>query len=61
MNREILKSKINVVEARIQQIKNSELFTNEQKEILIQANEKELHSLETECAKNIEVINPIIL
>lgn len=56
-----IKSRINVVKARIEQIKDSDLFTEEQKETLIKANQKELDLLETQLAKNIEVINPEIL
>ena len=61
MNKVMIQSKINVVEAHIQQIKDSDLFTEEQKETLIKANQKELDLLETQLAKNIEVINPEIL
>ncbi|QHB39024.1 hypothetical protein laban61_gp053 [Flavobacterium phage vB_FspS_laban6-1] len=58
MTKEIIKSKINAVEARIQQIKESDLFTPAQKEKLVSVNEKELNQLETQLALQIEVINP---
>jgi hypothetical protein len=61
MNKEMIQSKINVVEARIQQIKDSELFTQDQKQALIKANKIELHILETQLAKDIKVVNPEIL
>ena len=61
MNKVMIQSKINIVEARIQQIKDSDLFTDEQKETLIKTNQKELDLLETQLAKYIEVINPEIL
>lgn len=61
MNKEMIKSKINVVEARIRQIQESDLFTDEQREKLIHVNNKELQDLETQLAKNIEVVNPEIL
>ena len=57
----MIQSKINVVEARIQQIQDSDLFTDEQKETLIKTNQKELDLLETQLAKQIEVVNPEIL
>jgi hypothetical protein len=61
MNKEMIKSKINVVEARIRQIQESDLFTDEQREKLIHVNNKELQDLETQLAKDIEVVNPEIL
>lgn len=57
----MIKSKINVVEARIRQIQESDLFTDEQREKLIHVNNKELQDLETRLAKDIEVVNPEIL
>ena len=47
MNKVMIQSKINVVEVPIQQIKDSDLFTDEQKETLIKTNQKELDLLET--------------
>jgi hypothetical protein len=56
-----IKSRINVVKARIEQIKESDLFTEEQREVLLEHNETELMFYEQELAKNTEVINPEIL
>ena len=61
MNKAIIKSKINVVEARIKQIQESDLFTEEQKTTLIQSNQIELDLLSIELAKNCEVFNFEIL
>ena len=61
MNKEMIKYKINVVEARILQIQESDLFTDEQREKLIHVNNKELQDLENQLAKDIEVVNPEIL
>ena len=61
MNKVMIQSKINVVEARIRQIQESDLFTDEQREKLIHVNNKELQDLETRLAKDIEVVNPEIL
>jgi hypothetical protein len=61
MNIDIIKSKINVVEARIQQIKDSDMFTKVEKEVLLDFNESELNFYSSELAKNIEVVNPEIL
>ena len=57
----MIKYKINVVEARILQIQESDLFTDEQREKLIHVNNKELQDLENQLAKDIEVVNPEIL
>lgn len=56
-----IKSRINVVKARIEQIKKSDLFSQEQKEVLVEHNESELSFYEQELAKNMEVVNPEIL
>ncbi len=63
MNKKIifLQSKINVVKARIEQIKESDLFNETQKEILIEHNDAELMYYQSELAKQIEVVNPEIL
>lgn len=56
-----LQSNINIVKARITQFKNSELHTDEEKEKLIEKENKELEKLELELAKNIEVNSPELL
>lgn len=56
-----IKSRINVVKARIEQIKESDLFSQEQKDVLVEHNESELSFYEQELAKNMEVVNPEIL
>lgn len=61
MNIDIIKSRINVVEARIQQIKDSDMFTKVEKEVLLDFNESQLNFYSSELAKNIKVVNPEIL
>lgn len=55
--KELIQSKINQVEARIQQYKNSELFSSAEKEKEISKLEIELEQLQLELAKEIEVNN----
>lgn len=61
MTKSILQSKINAVKARIEQIKESTLFTESDRKQLLEANQKELDQLETDLAKEMEVTNPEIL
>lgn len=61
MTKSILQSKINAVKARIEQIKESTLFTESDRKQLLEANQKELDKLETDLAKEMEVTNPEIL
>lgn len=53
----LIQSKINQVEARIQQYKDSELFSSAEKEKEISKLEIELEKLQLELAKEIEVNN----
>jgi len=53
-----IESKINQVSARIMQIKESDLFTFEERERLVTINQKELDKLELVKAKEIKVLNP---
>ena len=53
----LIQSQINQVEARIQQYKDSELFSETEKEKEIKKLEVELEKLQLERAKEIEVIN----
>lgn len=56
-----LQSNINIVKARITQFRNSELYSDEEKERLIDKENKVLEKLEQELAKNIDVISPELL
>jgi len=56
-----IKNEITLIEARIQQYRDSELFSQERKEIKIKQLEAQLERLQLELCKNIEVINPEIL
>lgn len=60
-NKIFIQSKINLVKARIQQIKESDLFSESERETLIEYNESELLYFEEELAKITEVNNPEIL
>lgn len=51
----LIQSKINIVEARIQQYKDSELFSDAEKQKEISKLEIELENLLLELAKEIEV------
>lgn len=51
----LIQSKINIVEARIQQYKDSELFSDAEKQKEIYKLELELENLLLELAKEIEV------
>lgn len=53
----LIQSQINQVEARIQQYKDSELFSETEKEKEIKKLEAELEKLQLERAKEIVVIN----
>lgn len=53
----LIQSQINQVEARIQQYKESELFSDTEKEREIKKLEAELEKLQIERAKEIEVNN----
>ena len=53
----LIQSQINQVEARIQQYKDSELFSETEKEKEIKKLEVELEKLQLERAKEIEVNN----
>ena len=53
----LIQSQINQVEARIQQYKDSELFSETEKEKEIKKLAAELEKLQLERAKEIEVIN----
>lgn len=53
----LIQSQINQVEARIQQYKDSELFSDTEKEKEIKKLEVELEKLQLERAKEIEVNN----
>ena len=53
----LIQSQINQVEARIQQYKDSELFSETEKEKKIKKLEAELEKLQLERAKEIVVIN----
>lgn len=53
----LIQSQINQVEARIQQYKDSELFSKAEKEKEIKKLEAELERLQLERAKEIDVIN----
>ena len=53
----LIQSKINQVEARIQQYKDSELFSEVEKDKEINKLNEELEKLQLEFAKEIEVIN----
>ena len=53
----LIQSQINQVEACIQQYKDSELFSETEKEKEIKKLEAELEKLQLERAKEIEVIN----
>lgn len=61
MTKSILQSKINAVKARIEQIKESSLFTDSDRKQLLEVNQLELDKLEAELAKEMEVNNPEIL
>jgi hypothetical protein len=54
-------STINQIRARISQIENSELFTQEEKERLIKKQEEALDLLLNKSANEIQVNNPEIL
>lgn len=53
-----LQSQINIVEARLQQYKESDLYTDEEKKKLINQQDKELEKLQSELAKLIDVETP---
>jgi hypothetical protein len=59
--KELIKSKINLVEAQIEQYKNSELFSKSEKEKLISSLEIMLEKYQLELAKEIETNQPEIL
>ncbi len=59
--KELIKSKINLVEAQIEQYKNSELFSKFEKEKLISSLEIMLEKYQLELAKEIETNQPEIL
>ena len=61
MTKSILQSKINAVKARIEQIKESSLFTDSDRKQLLEVNQLELDKLEAELAKEMEVNNPEVL
>mgnify|MGYP003538948216 CR=1 FL=1 len=54
----LIQSKINQIEARIQQYKDSELFSEVEKDKEINKLNEELEKLQIEFAKEIEVNNP---
>jgi hypothetical protein len=59
--KELIKSKINLVEAQIEQYKNSELFSISEKDKLISPLEIMLENYQLELAKEIETNQPEIL
>ncbi|WP_445458396.1 hypothetical protein [Flavobacterium sp. HNIBRBA15423] len=56
-----IQSQINQAEARIQQYKMSDLFSEEEKSKLVKIAEKELEILQLKAINEIEVINPEIV
>lgn len=56
--KELIQSKINLVEAQIQQYKNSDLFTDSEKEKHISSLEKMLEKYQLELAKEIKTNDP---
>lgn len=56
-----IQNEINLVNARIQQLENSELYSEIEKLQNIEKLQIQLQNLHQEAAKNIEVINPEVL
>ena len=56
-----IQNEINLVNARIQQLENSELYSEIEKLHNIEKLQIQLQNLHQEAAKNIEVINPEVL
>jgi hypothetical protein len=61
MKKQLIKSQIFAVEARIEQIKSADFFTPKEKEVLLKVNETEKEQLYLKLAKEIEVNNPEII